>query len=560
MLEELAEEYWQGRLEACPITSTALGERARDHLMGDATPAGMAADAARLRGQLERVRALRPEGLTAAERVTRGELLGAIERDLDHLESGTEQWMVSHFMGPSSFLMSIPDMQALRTPDETAAYTARLGDMARWVDEVCANLQRGRAAGKFGPRRPVERALGQAEHLLEQETSAWSLAQHYDTAPEATREAERAAGTGALEAGLRPALERYRDLLRQLLPLSRGDDRPGMMHVEGGAAAYARLARAHTSLDLGPEEIHAIGMAEVERIRGEFSRLGKELLGTEDLPTIQETLRNDPRFRYQTAAEIEEVARDAVRRAEAALEGRFGLKPTSECVVRPIADHEAPSATLAYYRQPSPDGSRPGTYYINTYQPTTRPRYEAEVLAFHEAVPGHHLQIDIAQRLEELPAFRRHGGVTAYVEGWALYTEVLSEEMDLYTGCVDRIGARSFDAWRACRLVVDTGLHALGWSRDRAIEFMVANTLLTPDNVANEVDRYMIMPGQALSYKLGQLEILRLRQHAREAMGARFRLADFHDRVLEMGAVSLGVLGERIEEWAANGAPAGGPG
>jgi uncharacterized protein (DUF885 family) len=218
--------------------------------------------------------------------------------------------------------------------------------------------------------------------------------------------------------------------------------------------------------------------------------------------------------------------------------------------------HEAKHSTIAYYRQPAVDGSRPGSYYLNTTAPETRPRYEAEALAFHEAVPGHHLQIAIAQELDGLPDFRRHAGPNAFVEGWGLYAERLSDEMGLYTSDLDRIGIASFDGWRACRLVVDTGMHALGWSRDRAISFMLEHTALAPGNVVNEVDRYISMPGQALAYKLGQLEFLRLRATAQAALGPRFDIRRFHDAVLGSGAVPLAALGAVVQQWLAVRSPA----
>jgi uncharacterized protein (DUF885 family) len=210
--------------------------------------------------------------------------------------------------------------------------------------------------------------------------------------------------------------------------------------------------------------------------------------------------------------------------------------------------HEEKHSTIAYYRQPALDGSMPGRYFINTYAPETRPRYEAEALAFHEAIPGHHLQIAIAQELQDIPEFRKHTGVTAYVEGWALYSERLADEMGLYSGDLDRIGMLSFEAWRACRLVVDTGMHAMGWSRQQAIDFMLANSALAENNIVNEVDRYIAWPGQALAYKLGQLEILSLRAEAKQAAGDAFDIRKFHDVVLRNGAVSLTTLRQIVRE------------
>jgi uncharacterized protein (DUF885 family) len=216
--------------------------------------------------------------------------------------------------------------------------------------------------------------------------------------------------------------------------------------------------------------------------------------------------------------------------------------------------HEAPYSTIAYYRQPSADGRRPGTYMINTYQPETRPRYEAEALAFHEAVPGHHLQIAVAQELSAIPEFRKHGGVTAFVEGWGLYSERLADEMGLYSSDLDRLGMLSYDAWRSSRLVVDTGMHAQGWSRQQAIDYMTENSLLAENNIVNEVDRYLTWPGQALAYKVGQMEILRLRDEAKQTLGPRFDIKAFHDAVLGNGAVSLPVLRQQVELYSAGAA------
>jgi uncharacterized protein (DUF885 family) len=216
--------------------------------------------------------------------------------------------------------------------------------------------------------------------------------------------------------------------------------------------------------------------------------------------------------------------------------------------VRRIEPHEEPFSTIAYYRPAAADGSRPGIYWINTLAPETRPRYEAEALAFHEAVPGHHTQIALAQEMEDVPEFRKHTGPTAYVEGWALYTERLSEEMGLYSADLDRIGMLSFDAWRACRLVVDTGMHAMGWSRAQAIDFMLAHSALAQNNIENEVDRYISWPGQAVAYKTGQLEILRLRERAKIGSGAAFDIRAFHDAVLGSGAVALPTLAAILGE------------
>ena len=317
--------------------------------------------------------------------------------------------------------------------------------------------------------------------------------------------------------------------------------------MPGGAEAYHRLIRAHTSLDLSPEAIHATGLAEVERIDAELEELAGRAIGTRGRAAAVERLRTDPALHFATGAEVFATAEAALARANAAIPDWFGILPVARCEVVEMGAHESKHSTIAYYLQPAEDGSRPGRYYLNTSAPETRPRYEAEALAFHESVPGHHLQLAIAQELRGLPAFRRHAGTTAYFEGWGLYTERLSDEMGLYSGDLDRIGIASFDGWRACRLVVDTGMHALGWSRGRAIEFMLEHTALAPDNIVNEVDRYITWPGQALAYKLGQLEIRRLREAARAALGADFDIRAFHDAVLAQGALPLSTLATAVE-------------
>jgi uncharacterized protein (DUF885 family) len=282
----------------------------------------------------------------------------------------------------------------------------------------------------------------------------------------------------------------------------------------------------------------------------------KASLGVEDFPALAARLRSDPSLHFATEAEVEAKAADSLARALARIPDFFGLLPKAPCVVTRIPAVDAPYTYIAYYSMAAPDGSKPGEYFINTFAPETRPRFEAEALAWHEAVPGHHMQYAIAQELAETPAFRRHAETNVYVEGWALYTEQLADEMGLYSSDMDRVGMGSFEAWRAARLVVDTGLHAKGWSRKQAEDFMLANTVLAENNIRNEVDRYIGWPGQALAYKTGQMEIWRLRRKAEAALGPRFDLKGFHDCILGGGPVTLPVLGRRVEAWIAGRAGA----
>ncbi len=356
----------------------------------------------------------------------------------------------------------------------------------------------------------------------------------------------------AIRDEIRPAFARLHDVLvNEIRPAARPDDRPGLCHLPNGDSAYRRLVQMHTSLEVAPEEFHRIGLAEIERIDAEIEALTGRVLGSRDRRAAAAALRNDPALHFTTREEVFAKAAASLDRATEAIPGWFGRLPQARCEVVRMGAHEEEHSTIAYYRMPAQDGSRPGQYYINTSHPETRPRYEAEALAYHESIPGHHLQLAIAQELEGLPAFRRHLAPNAFAEGWGLYVERLADEMGLYSSDVDRIGVLSFDAWRASRLVVDTGMHALGWTRSQAIEYMVDHTALAENNIVNEVDRYIVLPGQALSYKAGQLELLRLRAEARNRLGSAFDIRAFHDTVLGNGAVPLPTLRAIVEAWVA---------
>jgi uncharacterized protein (DUF885 family) len=304
-------------------------------------------------------------------------------------------------------------------------------------------------------------------------------------------------------------------------------------------------------LALAPADLHQLGLDEIARTDRELAELGRRVLGAPDLAATIAKLRSERTLYFESGAELLAAAQYALDRAKAAIPRYFSVLPKSDCVMREIPAYEAPYTTVAYYRQPHYDGSKPGEYFVNTYKPETRPRFELEALTWHESIPGHHLQIAIAQELGALPAFRKLDGSTAFVEGWALYTERLAEDMGLYTGDLDRLGKLSYDAWRASRLVVDTGIHALGWTREQAERFMTEHTALTEVNISNEVDRYIGWPGQALAYKVGQLELLRLRRDAEGQLGTAFDIKAFHEVVLGAGAVTLPVLERRVRAWIA---------
>jgi uncharacterized protein (DUF885 family) len=304
-----------------------------------------------------------------------------------------------------------------------------------------------------------------------------------------------------------------------------------------------------TTTDLTPEEIHDIGLDEVARIKAEMMSIVEETGFGQDFAAFTDFLRTDPQFYHDTPEALLSDYRDISKRLDAELPRLFGRLPRTPYGVQAIPDYEAPASTTAYYRPPSADGSRGGTFFANTYALEQRPTYEMEALTIHEAVPGHHLQIAIAQELEDVPNFRKFGGYTAFVEGWGLYSESLGEELGFYTNPYSKFGQLSYEMWRAVRLVVDTGMHQKRWTRQQAIDYFHENTGLSDLNIISEVDRYIVWPGQALAYKIGELKIKELRAAAEETLGDDFDIRGFHDTVLGQGAIPLDLLEARVESW-----------
>ena len=556
-LAKLCDDYWQEYLRANPTSATSLGDKRYDDRLGDNTPAGVAADERRLNATLEKARAFDPAQLMAPDQVTRSALITEIEGQLAAIGCHFEEWVVDPLNGPHIEFMNLPDYTQIDTPQDGASFVKRVRAMGPYLDAHVAQLTVGLGKGKTASRDAVVKVIDQLKGMVEapmESLAVWKPAtverKGWSAGARKTFATDLRA---AIEGGLMPALTRYREFLEtRVLPAARPPEKAGLAALPDGIECYERMIRVHTSLAMSAEEIHQLGLAQVAQFRRDLAELGDTVFGTSDIAAIQKRLRTDPAMQFATAAEVEAKAREALRRATGVMPQWFGkVQPRAGCEVKVMGMHEAPFSTIAYYRQPSADGKRPGYYMINTWKPETRPRYEAEALAFHESVPGHHLQIAVAQEMKGLPEFRKHQGVTAFVEGWALYTERLSVEMGLYTDKIDRIGMLSFDAWRGCRLVVDTGLHAMGWTRQQAIDYMLENSCLAENNIVNEVDRYLTWPGQALAYKLGQLEILKLRNEAKGKLRDRFDIREFHDVVLGNGAVALPVLREQVYAWIA---------
>jgi len=551
-VDQLAERYWQALLEADPLQATAVGAPGQNDRLPDLSPDGQSALIARFEAILRDAETAAPDPADPEQALTLAALRQSTEATLALLRADAHAYSVDATWGLQAAILSVPSYQPLRDPADGRDMVARWQAIAPTLAEMEASLRRGLAEGRRPIRASVARVVEQLDEVLARPDAEGPLLAPLAERPDAgwtdaDWQAFAAQLAQVVGEEVRPALTRFRAFVaEEIEPRSRADDQAGIGQLPGGAELYRSLVAAHTTTNLEPDEIHAIGLREVERIDAEAAELGRRVLGTTRLSETQDALRGDPKLHFQDAEQIEAVAEASLRRAEASAPDWFGRLPRAACVVTRMLPHEEKHSTIAYYREPAVDGSRPGRYYINTWEPATRPRYEAEALAFHEAVPGHHLQAAIAQELAGLPSFRRHAYTTAYVEGWGLYAERLADEMGLYSTDLDRLGMLSYDSWRACRLVVDTGLHAFGWSIPQAVDYMVAHSALARNNIVNEVDRYLGRPGQALAYKIGQLEIVRLRSEARDRLGAAFDVRSFHDAVLGHGPLPLAALAESV--------------
>ncbi len=551
---DVAERFWDRLMEAHPTSaSLVIGDHRFADRMEDLGAEAEAALAADLRGFSAAAAAIDADQLDAEDRITRLVLIDEADSMAASLECRLPEFLVDPMLGPQmDIVTSIPQLSA-PDADVAARFVAKAGDTARYFDEAVDRLRDGVAAGRTPVRVLVEKTLGQLDAMIDAplEDDPFLRIGLPDAMDDAAKERWREDMARQVREVVRPALVRYRDYVRDaVLPVARPGDKAGLCWLPDGDEVYAHQTRRYTSLHIDPDAVHRLGLDEIAALEEEYAELGGRVLGTTAIAEIYERLRDDPALRFETADQVREAAETALARANEAVPDWFGRLPKAPCVVQPIPDIGAADAPLAYYLPPAQDGSRPGVFFINLTEPETRTRYESEALAFHEAVPGHHLQLTISQELEDLPMVRRYGLQTAYVEGWGLYTERLADEMGLYSGDLARLGILSFDSWRAGRLVVDTALHAKGWSRRQAIDYLTANSPQAPNNIVNEVDRYIGYAGQALAYKLGQREIFRLREDARRKLGAGFDVAAFHDTVLGSGALPLRVLADVIERWA----------
>lgn len=554
-LRKLLQEHWDYRLRNSPVWATTQGDHRFDDKLGDTSQKSIDESRTANRRFLRRAKALASEEFSSSDKITLSLFVERLSNEIESEVCEFHKWMISARGNGATAYNRLYKQHPLKTEDDGKNLIARYSQIASNVDSSLENLRSGLAIGLVANAESLKRLVSMLDGQLGKPTSEWSMLDPLKTVDELAWSSGFKADfadqmTSLVEEKVRPAIVRYRDAVKnELLPKARGKEAEGLTGLETGKACYGARIRSHTSLDMPAMEIHKVGLAEIAKINKEMEVLGQKLFKTKKLPRVLKRLRTDKTLYYETKEQIISDAEAAVADAKKKIPDFFGILPKASVDVVPVPEVEAPFTTIAYYWPPHADGSKNGEYYVNTYRPEIRPRYEMQVLSFHEAIPGHHLQIAISQERGALPSFRRFGGSTAFVEGWALYTERLSEEMGLYTSDLDRMGVLSFDAWRASRLVVDTGVHALGWTRAQAEKFMLEHTALTEENIANEVDRYISTPGQALAYKLGQLEILRLRRKAEKELGDLFDIKGFHDTVLRSGAVTLPVLLDQVNEW-----------
>ncbi|MGH3880401.1 MAG: DUF885 domain-containing protein [Actinophytocola sp.] len=545
-VHQLADEILDLSFTADPVMGTILGVPGHDDTLGDRTEQAQQALRAAALDVAARADAVDPSGLTADDAVTRA----AVAHHARQLATEVDVRMVEYtitdlFVGPAAELLSILPMIGLADAAEARSYLNRLRAVPAYLETVAERHRAGAAAGRVPVARLVRAAADHVDRYLATDEDVLAR----PTLDDAAFTEERAQ---VLADVVRPAFARYRDFLRdEMLAHGRDDEHVGLCWLPGGDEMYTGLARVHTTTERTPDELHQTGLDVIARLTEEYAEIGSRVFGTRDRAAIFERMTSDPAMRWRDANDLLDSAREAVTRAEAAVPAWFGRLASSQCKVEPVPAVEAPGAPAAYYLWPSMDGRRPGIYFANTDRAQERDRFVSEVMAFHEAVPGHHFQIALAQELTHLPLFRRVVTPNAYAEGWGLYTERLADEMGLYSSEVDRLGMLAMDSMRAGRLVVDTGMHAKGWSRAQAVAFLRDNTPMSDLEIGNEIDRYIAYPGQALAYMVGRLEIQRMRAEAQARLGERFDIRAFHDVVLTNGALPLAVLDEVVRAWQA---------
>ena len=546
--------YDQWTRQDDPYEAANEGDEAAKSLLPDVTPKADAARAAWLKDLRGRLAAIPAAGLDDEGRLNRATLLHLIDERLAILAFDEARMPFSSDGGFHTTIGYIASRTKLGNGADATAWIIRLGFLKKFYADNIENARRGVRDGFTQPRVTTEQVLALARRQAAAPVAGDPLLEPFDTLPSSMPAAERnawkAEGERMLRDVVRPAQAGFvRFLETEYLPASR--TALGARSLPGGEAYYRALIRRHTTIDLTPDEVHALGLKEVARIRAEMQAVMAETGFKGDFPAFLAMLRSDPRFYATSRQDLLEKASEIAKRIDDQLPRWFATLPRLTYGVRPVPADIEETYTTGRYFQGSPRLGIAGGYMVNTSKLDQRALYELPSLTLHEAVPGHHLQIALSQELQGVPAFRRNAGVTAFTEGWGLYSEKLGGEMGIYRDPYERFGRLSYEMWRACRLVADTGIHWKGWSAEQAKACFLENSALSPLNIDVEVARYISWPGQALAYKIGELKIIELRGRAETALGPKFDIRRFHDAVLLAGPLPLDLLEARIDTWIA---------
>ena len=553
-LRELFATEWAWDMAQSPEWATQLGDRSHDDKLSDLSPASFAARRNHLAARVLRARGFRNEKLGTVDRTSLEIFITQAEHDSELLRFPVERLALTPFAGPQQDLPVLAQVPAFRTRKHLDDYLARLRAIPRYIDQVIALLEQGRATGWLPPRQPL-RGMPATLRSFRAATAERSVFYTPFVTMPASIPAEaqkqlRATAVQLIASAIDPAFEKIAAYVeRTYLPSLRDD--AAAWSLPDGAAYYQTCIANHTTTRKTADEIHALGLSEVKRLDDELEQLRVKLGFRGKRAEFNQRLRTEARFFYRDGAQLLSAYRDIAKRIDGGLPRLFKTLPRLPYGVMPTPELEAPTSTTAYYRPGSQDDGRAGMFVANLYKPETRPSWEMESLTLHEAVPGHHLQVAIAQELSDLPRFRREGMFTAFVEGWGMYAESLGPELGMYQDPYSKYGQLTYEMWRAVRLVVDTGLHQKKWTRQQAVNFFLLHTAKTQHDIEVEVDRYMSWPGQALAYKIGEQKILALRHRAEKQLGTRFDIRAFHDEILNGGGLPLAVLEKKINRWLA---------
>jgi len=556
---------WKRWMEDYPEMATGVGYPGQNRRWTDDSPAGVAARESHLRESLDSLKKIERASLSPNEQLNYDLYDELLETTTEGLKYGDDpmpfrgvipgnRWMPINQMGG---VQDAADLFALMPHEKVTEYEdilARLESLSTPVEQTVAWMQEGLKRGYTPPKITMRDLPKQLADLIPTDPMKSPLLAPFREFPPSIGDADRVKlterATNIYTSRVAPAFAKLRDyLVTTYIPACR--DNIAASALPDGAAAYAFHIRWQTTTKLTPQQIHDLGLAEVKRIRAEMDKVIQSTGFKGSFHEFTEFLRTDPQFYFDKPDELVNAYRVIAKQIDPELAHEFGKLPRLPYGVTPIPDFKAPSQTTAYYQPGSPEAGRPGYYFVNTYNLHARPKWEMEALSLHESVPGHHLQISLAQEQENVPEFRKHIGYSAFVEGWALYCEGLGEALGLYKDPYSKFGQLTYEMWRAVRLVVDTGMHSMGWTRQQAIDFFHENTGKTDQDITVEVDRYIVWPGQALAYKLGQLKIRELRARAEKELGPRFDVRAFHDAVLEQGAVPLSFLETHMDGWIA---------